>query len=103
MAVSKQQSSLVRQRNSTGDLQQANLDASNTSVTLELGMTADKVTYVMNGSLTGTIDFSINGKDFYGSTAIPATGTPGTYNTHLVKLVRIQRTGGAGSVVVASK
>lgn len=101
MAVTKQQASTVRQRNSTGDLMQATFTGAATQI-LELGNTAEKITYLMNGTVAGTIDFSINGKDFYGSTAIPASGTPGTFSAHLAKLVRIQCTSGSGSVVVAS-
>ena len=105
MAVTKAQASLVRQRNSTGDLMAATLSASTAqTVLLDLGMIAEKITYLMNGSLAGTIDFSINGKDFYGSIAIPASGTPGTYSTHLAKIIRIQRSSGTGgTVVIAAK
>lgn len=103
MAVTKAQSSTVRQRNSIGDLMQATVDATNVTQIIDLGMIAEKITYLMNGTAAGTIDFSINGKDWYGSVAIPATGTPGTYNTHLAKKVRIQRSSGAGTVVIAAK
>lgn len=103
MSVSTAQASKARQRTSNGDIQDATLDATNTTADLILGITAEKVTYTMNGTLTGNISFSINGKDFYSSTALAATGVPTTYNTHLVKVVRITRTAGSGQVVVACK
>jgi hypothetical protein len=96
MAISKAQARKVRQPTLVGDLELTDLlNASNTSEVIELSNVSEKVTIQSDGTLAGTVEFSTNGTDFYGSTAFTAT-VPLTYNTHLVRVVRVTRTGGAG-------
>lgn len=98
MAVSKQQARKVRQPVLTGDHYLSTLlDATNTTEVLLLSSVANKISVQGDGTLAGTIEFSINGLDWYGSTAFTAV-TPVSYNTHLVRAVKITRTGGSGKL-----
>lgn len=104
-AITKQEASTARQRNNTGDHQFKTIDTADTGTTpviMELGNIAQKITYVMNGTLTGTIEFSINGKDYTGSASLGSTGVYTTYSSHLVKKIKITPATGAGTVTVAA-
>lgn len=76
------------------------LDASKTVDIITLGFSAEKVSFQATGDLAGTIEFSINGKDFFGSASISTT--PGSYSTHNVSSVRITRATGSGRVAIAA-
>lgn len=77
------------------------LDASTTQEIVKLGISAAKVSFQSTDTLAGTISFSINGADFFDSTAFAAK-TPGSYTTHNVTLIKIIRTGGAGRMMIAA-
>lgn len=99
-AITKQVAGTTRQKTENGDLCSATLDGTNTQQIIRLGSVAEKISYVMNGTLTGTIEFSINGKDWT-SAALGATGVMATYSTHLTCVIRVTRGGGSGTVTMA--
>jgi hypothetical protein len=103
MAVTKQQARKVRQPVLNGDLAiSAALDATTTVDIVTLSSVAEKVTVQSDGTLAGTVEFSINGVTFYGSTAFTA-GVPLTYSTHLVRVIKVTRTGGAGKLHMVAR
>lgn len=77
------------------------LDGSTTTEIIALGLAAGKVSWQSTGDLAGNIEFSIDGKTFFDSTAFTA-GTPASYSTHNVTSIRITRTGGSGRLAVAA-
>lgn len=77
------------------------LDANKTIDIISLGFASEKVSFQATGNLAGTIEFSINGKDFFGSAAISTT--PSSYSTHNVSSVKITRTSGSGKLAIAAK
>lgn len=98
--VNKKQSDLARQRiNASDSLATDSMSAAGSQI-LELGMVAQKVTVTTTGSLSATVDFSIDGVNFFGS--FTASSTPTTYSTNLVKLVRVTWISGSGTAVVAA-
>jgi len=103
MAVTKQQARKVRQSVLIGDLYLTSiLDAITTVEVFELSSISEKVTIQSDSTLAGTIEFSTNGTDFYGSTAFVAT-VPITYSTHLVRVVKVTRTGGSGRLHLVAR
>jgi hypothetical protein len=103
MAITKEQARKVRQPVHTGDLSlSVSLDATTTVDTRTFSVAAEKVSWQSDGTLAGTIEFSIDGVIFFGSTAFAAT-VPGSYSTHLVRVVKITRTGGAGKLHLLAK
>lgn len=78
------------------------LDGSNTSQTISLGASVSKVSVQSDGDLAGNVLFSLNGEDFFDSTAF-AANTPVSYSTHNVLYVRVDRTSGSGSLILAAK
>lgn len=103
MAITKEQARKVRQSVHTGDLSLSiSLDGITTVDTRTFSIAAEKVSWQSDTNLTGNIEFSIDGITFFGTTAFAAT-VPGSYNTHLVRVVRITRTGGTGKVHLLSK
>lgn len=98
MSFNKKQLSGVRQKvDSSNRLVTDVLDATTTSEIIKLGQVAEKVSFQSDGDLAGNVSFSINGKDFFSSTAFTAT-TPGSYSTHSVLHVKVDRTGGSGKL-----
>lgn len=98
MAITKTQARKVRQPVLTGDYSLSEtLDAATTQETLTLSLAAEKVTVQSDGNLAGTVEFSVNGVNFFSSTAFTAT-TPVTYSANLVRVIRITRTSGAGKL-----
>ena len=77
------------------------LDGTTTEDVVQLGISASKVSFQRQGNLTATIEFSLNGEDFQDSTNI-SNAAIGSYDTHIVTVVKITRTDGEGSVVVAA-
>jgi hypothetical protein len=103
MAVTKEQARKVRQPVHTGDLSLSiALDGTTTIDTRILSIVAEKVSWQSDASLAGTIEFSINGTDFFGSVVFAAT-VPGSYSTHLIRAIKITRTGGAGKLHLLAK
>ena len=98
MAITKEQARKVRQPVSTGDLSLTiSLDAVTTSEIKSLSISAEKISWVSDGTLAATVEFSIDGVTFFGSVAA-AVAVPGSYNTHLVRAVRVTRTAGTGKL-----
>ena len=96
MAITKIQARKVRQPVLEGDLAITSiLDGTTTTDTMILSSVAEAITVQSDGTLAGNITFSVNGTDFFGSTVFTAT-TPVTYNTHLIRLIKVTRTGGTG-------
>lgn len=77
------------------------LDENKVTDIISLGFASEKVSFQATGDLAGTIEFSINGKDYFGSAAISTT--PGSYSTHNVTSVRVTRTSGSGKLAIAAK
>lgn len=103
MAISKQQARKVRQPVLVGDHNvSAELSASATSETILLSSIAEKVTVQSSGNLAGNVEFSVNGVDFFGSTAFTAN-TPVTYSTHLVRVIKITWTSGTGRLHLVAR
>jgi len=98
--INKKQSDLARQRvNDSDSLATDPMSATGNQI-LELGIVAQKVTVTTTGTLSATVDFSIDGQNFYGS--FTASSTPTTYSTNLVKLVRVTWISGSGTAVAAA-
>lgn len=100
MAVSKQQARKVRQPVLTGDLfLSGTLDGTTTTEIIYLSSVAEKITVQSDGTLAGTVEFSVNGTDFFGSAAFAAI-TPVSYNVHLARVIRVTRSSGTGKLHV---
>jgi len=80
----------------------ATLSAAGNEV-IELNCVGSKVSFQGTGTLTGTVEFSLDGINYKDSTAIPASNALGSYATHLVKSVKVTWASGSGRVVVASR
>lgn len=89
----------VRQRQDNTALHFARLDGSNTSATVRLDIVASSLTVQVDNGMDVDVQGSLNGRDFF---AIASNVTDqNTYNTHLVKVVRLTRNSGDGQVTVA--
>ena len=103
MTILKKYSQKVRQQTHAGvKLVTATLDASNTVEILELGGAMSKVTFQASGTLAGTVEFSVNGKNWFSSTAIGAANAPVTYTSNNFSAMRVTRSGGSGSLAIAA-
>lgn len=96
----KKQSRLARQKVDASDVSMTAVLSAAGSETLELGIVAQKVTLTTTGSLAASASFSIDGVNYFGSTAI--SSTPVSVSTHLMKSVKITWTSGSGQAVVAA-
>ncbi len=104
MAYSKKQSKLARQSVSIGDSEvTGTLDGTTTTETITLSCVAEKVSFQGSGTLAGNVTFSIDGVNFGNSTAIGAANAIVTFNTHMVKVVKVTRTGGTGKLAILAK
>jgi hypothetical protein len=102
MSLDKKERSKTRQLISTGAVLSSNeLDGTTTEEVINLGIAASKVSYQSTKTLAGNISFSINGKDFFDSTAFTAT-VQASYITHNVVAVKVSRTGGTGRMVISA-
>lgn len=92
----------VRQNIATGQRDYTNeLSASSTTEIIKLAGAMSKVTVQSTDTLAGTIEFSVNGRDFFGSTAFAAT-VPVTYSTNNFNSIRVTRTAGTGKLAIAA-
>lgn len=78
------------------------LSGTNTTEIVRLAIDAREVSFQATGDLAGTVEFSINGVNFVNSTAIGATNTIVTFNLHVVKILKVTRTGGTGQLCIAA-
>jgi hypothetical protein len=102
MAVTKQQARKVRLPVLTGELYLSGvLDGTTTEEIIELSSVADKITFQSDGNLAGAVLFSINGLDFASSTAFTAN-TMVSFNTHLVRVIKITRSSGSGKLHIVA-
>lgn len=100
----KKQSRLARQPVKVGEsVVTGTLDGTTTEEILILSVVAEKVALQMQGTLAGTAEFSIDGKTFINSTAIPGAGAITMFSTHLVTAIKVTRSGGSGTLTVAAK
>lgn len=101
-AIQSKDAKQKRQQVSITDIQSQAFTAAGV-VIMELSVVAEKVSFQQQGTLSGTVEFSLNGVDFVGSAAIPAASTIGNYTASLCKCVRITVASGTGRLVVAGK
>lgn len=101
-AIQSKDAKQKRQPVSITDIQSQAFTAAGV-VIMELSVVADKVSFQQEGTLVGTVEFSLTGQTFAGSVAIPASGTISNYTTSLVKAIKITVASGAGRLVVAGK
>lgn len=96
MAITKAQARSVRQPVLVGDYEvSAALDAGTTQTTVLFSSVAEKVTFQSDGDLAGNFEISVNGVN-WSSGATFTANTIATYSTNLVRLIRVNRTGGSG-------
>lgn len=99
----RKETQLVRQWVSTGvKTATGTLDGTTTVEVIRFGGAMQKVSYQASGDLAGTIEFSIDGLNWFGSAALPAANAPASYNTHNTEGVRITRTSGSGQLFIAA-
>lgn len=92
----------VRQNIASGQREYTEeLSASVTVEVLKMAGGMSRVTVQSTGDLAGTVEFSVNGQDFFGSTAFTAN-TPVTYSAHNFNAIRVTRTGGTGRLAIAA-
>lgn len=96
----------VRQRVATGVKTATDtLDGSTPELTVEIirfGGAMSKVSFQGSGNLVGTVEFSIDGLNWFSSTAIPGSNAPASYTTHNVEGVKVTWTSGTGQVFLAA-
>jgi hypothetical protein len=98
--ITKEQASKLRDYVLTGDSQSATLDADNTSATVTLGCVGRQITLQASGDLVGTYAVSANGVNFTTPTALGSSNSMVTYNTNNVKVIKLARTSGSGTVTI---
>lgn len=104
MAITKEQARKVRQPTLIGDLSVTGiLDGVTTTQILEFSCIAEKVSFQADGTLAGTVEFSIDGVNYKNSTAIGAANAIVTFSTHMCKSVKVTRSGGTGRLHVLAK
>lgn len=102
MSLSKKDIAGLRQSVKTGEIIGSDpVDATTTVSVVHFGRPSEKVSFQADTTLTGTVEFSINGKTWVSSTAIGTSGAIVTFTTHAVSAARVTRTGGAGIVAFA--
>lgn len=102
MAFSKKQLLDSKQKVRTGVKVSSDLlDAVTTTEDIDLGDVCSKVTFQSDGTLTGTIAFSVDGKTWSATSPLATAMT--SFSTHNVCVVRLIRSGGSGRVAVAGK
>ena len=104
MGYSKKQAKTVRQPVLVGDTQvTGTLDGTTTVETVTLSCVAEKVSFQADGTLAGNVTFSIDGVNFGNSTAIGGSNAIVTFSTHMVKVLKVTRTGGTGKLHILGK
>jgi hypothetical protein len=103
MAYSKKDVQRAKQAVAVGvGISTSTLDATTTVEILQFGGAMSKVTFQGSGNLVGTVEFSVNGINWFSSTAIAAANAPTTFSTHNFNSMRVTRTSGTGTVAVAA-
>lgn len=101
-AIQSKDAKQKRQPVSITDIQSQAFTAAGVYI-MELSVVSEKVSFQQEGTLAGTIEFSLTGQTFAASTPIPAAGTIGNYTASLIKVVKITVSSGSGRLVVAGK
>lgn len=81
------------------------LDGATPETTVEIiqfGGAMSKVTFQGSGNLAGTVEFSVNGANWFSSTAIAGSNAPTTFSTHNFNSIKVTRSGGTGTLSVAA-
>lgn len=78
------------------------LDSTNTTETVQLAIQASKVSFQADGTLAGSVSFSIDGVNFVDPTTIGLSNAIVTYSTNVVKLVKVTWTSGSGQLHIAA-
>lgn len=103
MSYTKKETQRARQNVTVGTkLVTQVLDATNPVEILHFGGAIARVTFQATDSLAGTVEFSVNGTNWFGSTAIPGANAPQTYTTNNFNSMRVTRTGGTGKLAIAA-
>lgn len=103
MAYSKKDVQRAKQAVSVGvGLSTGTLDAVTTVEVLQFGGAMAKVTFQGAGTLAGTVEFSVNGTNWFSSTAIAGANAPTTFSTHNFNSMRVTRTAGTGTLSIAA-
>ncbi len=103
MSYSRKQVQALNQKIITGvSLSTAELNASNPEEIIRFGGALERVTFQGTDSLAGTVEFTVNGTNWFSSTAIAAANAPTTYTTHNFVAMRVTRTAGSGKLTIAA-
>ena len=103
MTYSKKEAQRVRQKVSVGTaLVTGLLDAATTVEVLSFGGAMSKVTFQGTDTLAGTVEFSVNGINWFSSTAIGAANAAVSFSTHNFNSMRVTRSGGSGQLAIAA-
>lgn len=103
MSISKKFSQKIRQQTHVGVKTSTEvLDASTTVEIIEFGAAMARATFQGSDDLAGTVEFSVNGKNWFSSTAIAGSNAPTTYSTHNFNAIKVTRSGGAGFLAIAA-
>jgi len=104
MGYSKEEVQQITQRTRNGENRiSETLDASNAEEIITLADVTEKVTFQGTGDLAGNLEFSLDGENFSNTTAIAASNALVTFNTHMIKAIKITRSSGSGKVIIAAK
>lgn len=103
MTIAKKHSQKIRQQTASGVALSTGVLSSLTTVEIiELGGAMSRVTFQGTGDLAGTVEFSVNGQNWFSSTAIAAANAPTTYSTHNFNSIKVTRTSGTGRLAIAA-
>lgn len=102
-AIQSKDAKQKRQPVGITDIQSFTFTGATAAQVYELSVVAEKISFQQEGSLVGTVEFSLTGVTHAASAAIPAQGTISNYTASLAKTVRITITSGAGRLVIAGK
>ena len=78
------------------------LDATTSVEILKIANPGEVVAWQRAGTLTGTVEFSLNGVDFTDSTVFN-TAAVGVFSTYPVRFIKVTRTAGSGKLVVVTR
>ncbi len=101
-AIQSKDARQKRQPVGVSDIQGIQITSSGDYI-VELSIVSEKISIQQEGTLAGTVTFSLSGVSFVGSIAIPATGAISNYTTSLAKVIKITVTSGSGRIVIAGK
>ena len=94
----------IRQKVKTGEFRVTGvLDAAVTSEIILFSDVYEKLTFQGTSTLTGTVEFSLDGVNFKNSTAIGASNALVTFSTHSFRAVKVSRATNSGNVLLAAK